>query len=775
MVAAPPQPRRIELILREIDTLPTLPAVATRLLTLTTDASASADEVVQLIQADGPLTAKVLSLCRGADKGMKQVDTVAKAVGLLGFTAIRNAVLSVKVMEFFAEGTGDQGSGIRSEGNADPAQRERSSLNPDPPSPIPALDRRGLWLHSVAVATLAEAIARAHKAADLPADEAFVCGLLHDVGKLALDHVLPRGYGRVVELTEVHRRNVAEFERKIIGLDHHTAGKRLAEQWGLPLRLQDCIWLHGSPLRTVPDVPHRRMVGLIRLADLLARRQHVGYSGNHSLHEDADELAATLGLNPAKVAAASAGLFQQLEERGRTLGVGDAPSDALRLAAMQRANAELGALNTTLDARSRQAASQARVLYTVTAFHAGAAPAASLGDVLDRVAASAVSFLGEGPLTLLVPSRAADDPEPWRCSRYRADGRPLSSDEFDPPGDPEALAAAEPDALCGAAAAMHLPRLPPHPLGVGINPPRLVPLPSGWGTAAYLVHHHADPPAWKVLQPLAATWGAAVAAARQHAGARHLGEQLAELNAALADAQDRAAASESLARLGEMAAGAAHEMNNPLSVIAGRSQLLTLTLPEASRDRAAALAIFREAHRLSDLITSLRMFADPPVADRKPTDLAAVVQGVVDKVRKSLEKQDRPFTVTLDAAPLPAASLDAEQVQRALTELLFNAVQAEPKSLITVSLRHVAAEHLALLRITDDASGMDSETLRHAFDPFFSARPAGRQLGMGLPRARQLARAHGGDVTLTSTPGRGTEATLTLALDSPHAPPDESS
>ncbi|MEM1447315.1 MAG: ATP-binding protein, partial [Planctomycetota bacterium] len=288
--------------------------------------------------------------------------------------------------------------------------------------------------------------------------------------------------------------------------------------------------------------------------------------------------------------------------------------------------------------------------------------------------------------------------------------------------------------------------------------------------------------------------GNAIAAAAQHAGARRLSEDLASANAALAAAQDKLLHTESLARLGEMAAGAAHEMNNPLAVISGRSQLMSMTLEPGSDHQKSAQMIFRESHRLSDLISCLRMFADPPIADRKPADLTAVLQNVVDKVRKAATKRQANFGIDLQLpGKLPAVEIDAAQIDRAVTELLFNAVQAEPKSAVlvkvvadppfaaagdpdanaepSVPVSEVGAtdpvRRTLHIQVTDDGDGMDEHTLNHALDPFFSAKAAGRQVGMGLPRAQQLAQAHDGSVRLRSEAGKGTVATLSIALDSP--------
>jgi len=329
---------------------------------------------------------------------------------------------------------------------------------------------------------------------------------------------------------------------------------------------------------------------------------------------------------------------------------------------------------------------------------------------------------------------------------------------------------------------------------------KMLPLPCGWGTAAIMLHDRPNLPGWNILGPIAGTWGNAIAATAQHAGARRMGEDLATANAALASAQDRLLHTESLARLGEMAAGAAHEMNNPLAVISGRSQLMTMTLTPGSDHQKSAQMIFRESHRLSDLISCLRMFADPPQADRKPADLAGLLQNVVGKVRSASAKRQAKFKFDLQLpGNLPAVLIDADQIDRAVTELLFNAVQANPKSAVLVSVKadppfdNQADDQGALgasgsdsanetgvasrtlhIQVTDDGDGMDKHTLNHALDPFFSAKAAGRQVGMGLPRAEQLANAHGGAVRLRSQVGQGTVATLLLSLDSAHGSPDDS-
>lgn len=767
------KPRRIELILRQIDALPTLPAIATRLLTLTASDESHAREVIDLIRSDPALTGKVLSLCRTADKGVNSdVLTVDRAVVLLGFNAIRNAVLSIKVFELFDQQPADDAQRTL------PRIRRSDGCEDGQDTYVDHFNRPAFWTHCLATAIMAELIAAAHpNDRDIRPDEAFVAGLLHDIGKLALDVVLPKSFSRVIELTDLNQGNIAEFERRIVGIDHHTAGKRLAEQWKLPLSLQDCIWLHGSAYDTLPRLEHRRLIGVISLADAIARRQHLGYSGNFMLQLDERDLCTRLDLNHERVQQAAGQLHQQLEQRSKVLGVNDKPSHELFLQSIQQANAALGKLNQALQRRSRTTAQQARILEGISAFHATATPGQSVQDVLDSVADSARTVFGAGFLAILYPAddkqqarEKAADGQSWLISQYTDDARPVHSQYVEAPPYAPDLRQFDVSQPLG----MNLMGLMPWLVDYLVNAPdlrtvRLLPLPCGWGTAGFLLHDQQTLPAWGQLAALASTWGSAVAAAAQHDGARRLGEQLAEANSALADAQDRLLRQASMARLGEMAAGAAHEMNNPLAVISGRSQLLSMSLKPGGKEHDAAMTIYREAHKLSDLITSLHLFADPPRPQKRLTDVAALVDDTVKRVQAAQTKRgDDTWSINLIVGDkLPLARIDPDHIRDALTELLRNAMQANPRHAIQVELYADRAAEGVMIKVVDDGEGMDSHTLEHAMDPFFSAKRAGRRVGMGLPRAKQLLAAQGGQLQLRSAPGKGTSATLLIPLDSP--------
>src|SRR5439155_16223635 len=150
--------KRVELILQQLQQLPTLPSVAVKVMEVTGRDDSTAQEVVQLIAADQSLTAKILQLVHRSDLGVRgEVNSVERAVVLLGFEAVRSAVLAIGVFQVLRE----------------PGQRLGAQFRRDE-----------FWKHCVAVACCAELLAGClPQSAGMNATEAFTCGLLHDLGK----------------------------------------------------------------------------------------------------------------------------------------------------------------------------------------------------------------------------------------------------------------------------------------------------------------------------------------------------------------------------------------------------------------------------------------------------------------------------------------------------------------------------------------------------------------------------------------------------------------
>jgi signal transduction histidine kinase len=492
-------------------------------------------------------------------------------------------------------------------------------------------------------------------------------------------------------------------------------------------------------------------------------------------------LSTPLGFDAEKVRAVALGLHVRVERRCSELGVDALPAPQLYLQCIESANTMLGRLNGALERRAQAAGRQRMILDAVSGFHGAGQKGANLEEVLGAVAASAASVLGAGFYAVLhqemtVGSGATSGPDAataaagprgaWLVAQFNHEGRLLHSRVVEAPGDAPELATLE----AGAPAGLELMNVLPwvadelHDAG-DLKALRVLPLTCGWGTAAVLVHDRPVGISGQEMRALIRTWGSAIAAAAEHDRSRRLGEELATSTRALAEAQDRLLQNQSMARLGEMAAGAAHEMNNPLTVICGRAELLASRLPEGTRDQDEAQMIAEQARRLSELVHSLRLLVEKPACERTATEIARLVEQTLGTLHREIThpRDLKPIEMHIQG-DIGELAVDPKLVAQALLELLRNAMEAQPKSAVRVTVRWERDSKRLVIEVRDDGLGMDAYTLEHAMDPFFSAKPAGRRLGLGLARARQNALAHEGDLELRSTLERGTTAVLTVKV-----------
>lgn len=353
--------RRTELVLRELEQLPTLPAVASKLLQMGANEDVDVKEVCRVIESDPSLTIRLLSLCkRAAYRTRNPITTVEMAVVMLGVEAVRSLVLSVAIFDWTssaadsrraAGGEGAVGSATAKGRNSTKPGMSGGGAGTNSADSKPAFNRVGFWQHSIAVACCCDLIAREHADLDFHPEEAFVCGLTHDIGKLALELVLPRAYARVIELAESRQGNIADYERPIVGLDHHSAGMTLAERWGLPRMICDAIGMHHASVADMPP-EERRLIALVQLSDLICRKLSLGWSGNFATSggggSDEKELCHAAGFNFDRVMALVPKLYEAASARMRDLGLGDEPSQGMLIESILRANQRLGRVNQDL-------------------------------------------------------------------------------------------------------------------------------------------------------------------------------------------------------------------------------------------------------------------------------------------------------------------------------------------------------------------------------------------------------------------------------------------
>jgi len=219
---------------------------------------------------------------------------------------------------------------------------------------------------------------------------------------------------------------------------------------------------------------------------------------------------------------------------------------------------------------------------------------------------------------------------------------------------------------------------------------------------------------------------------------------------------------ERLATAGELAAGMAHEIRNPLAAILNATALLTDENGLTPDERASTLAALRtEARRLNRILSDFLQFARPQEARRAPGDIREVVQHVSSLIREDRSRAPRvDVRVAVDPA-VPRFAFDRDQVTQVLWNVALNAVEAmngRGRLSLEVNRRHSDVA----LSVSDTGAGIAAENLPRVFEPFYTGKPNGS--GLGLTIAERIVGAHGGRIEIDSELGRGTRVTLLFPL-----------
>jgi len=211
---------------------------------------------------------------------------------------------------------------------------------------------------------------------------------------------------------------------------------------------------------------------------------------------------------------------------------------------------------------------------------------------------------------------------------------------------------------------------------------------------------------------------------------------------------------EKMSALGRMAAGIAHEINNPLAGILLFSSNLSKKTPRNGPLKEGLDVIIRETVRCKSIIQELLEFS----RDREPQKDMTNPNTILEKALKILENEFRLHHIQIEkqlSDEMRETLLDENQIEQVFVNLLLNAVQAiEEKGLITVTSRMDQGREKALIEIADTGSGISLENIAKIFEPFFSTKPKGTGLGLAVSYA--IVKNHQGDINAFSKPGEGT-------------------
>ena len=272
----PQQQALFEKVFGRIVEVSSLPAAATRAVEVASDPKSSADDLLDVVQSDPALSARILRSVNSAFYGIRQdVTDLKSAITMLGFKEVRNLALTVYVAELFKENDG-----------FGPYRRDQ------------------LWQHLVGVGSASRLIARL--CGKVVPEEAYLAGLLHDLGIILLDQQLHRLFCQVV-VAVADGMPTCDAERHVLEFDHTELGAHAARCWGFPDAVVAVIRYHHMP--DCCDGAHRRMVHTVALANHLCSRTGLTSMGVHSVAVPPDTCFVELGISKDQLAS----IWQQLE------------------------------------------------------------------------------------------------------------------------------------------------------------------------------------------------------------------------------------------------------------------------------------------------------------------------------------------------------------------------------------------------------------------------------------------------------------------------------
>ncbi|MBI2566269.1 MAG: HDOD domain-containing protein [Candidatus Schekmanbacteria bacterium] len=233
---------RVEQIASRAGDLPPLPQVASKVVQLVADPDSSAGDLVRVISRDQALTVKVLKIANSALFGVSQaVTTLSRAITLLGFNTLRSLVIAASTQALFRS------------------------------KPTSSFQDRILWEHSLAVALAGRLVARRSRYRGI--EEAFVSGLVHDIGKAVMDRNIAEQYQRVVELVYNDGIPFLEAEQAVLGFDHTTVGALVVRKWKLGETYEEAVQCHHDPRAATVDP---KLSAVVSLANALCVRVGIG-------------------------------------------------------------------------------------------------------------------------------------------------------------------------------------------------------------------------------------------------------------------------------------------------------------------------------------------------------------------------------------------------------------------------------------------------------------------------------------------------------------------
>jgi signal transduction histidine kinase/HD superfamily phosphohydrolase YqeK len=590
-------------------------------------------------------------------------------------------------------------------------------------------------------------------------------GLLHDIGKLALEEAMPKSFARIAEEAKSTGAGARTVEQKHLGLDHTILGKRLAQKWHLPNQITLAIWLHHTDVvRISQGMPEARIAQIVQLADSIVRQSGIGQSGSFDSPEPAEQIAQSLAINFEQLEQIRQKLPETVRQKSEVLGLDLPNATATYCDVVHAYAARLAHEHTELSLENRQLQSASSSFDFIKEFLLSINSSTGAIDIAENLAVRWQKFYQTGMVCLYLPPQAnSQSLDAVIVENLSQTKLVCLNAPAEIPAIPEVIARDFAILDAHDYVGWLFEQLD---VDFDLKQTKLMPLLSSGkaiGVIVFELRYPADIELFQEKFRIATSIAGSIldvvcSAAKQQCFAEQFAQHLAKPK----DTKPRITTQSSLNALVEMAAGAAHELNNPLSVISGRAQLLNETETEQGKKQLLK-QIQENAGKISRIIEELMSFARPQEPRPAETNVKQILDEAVQLTSQKTGVEHINVQIEV-AEDIKSVFVDSAQIVSAIANVFSNAIESYTGSLGPVKVTAIAAEsgNFVKLQISDLGCGMDAETLEKATQPFFSAKPAGRKQGMGLAYAQRIIRLNKGRLRIISKPGTGTTVMIML-------------
>jgi putative nucleotidyltransferase with HDIG domain len=729
--------RKVELAVGALGSLSLSPSVAVQYLSKMLQGRFSPTTLESIIECEPALAAAILALAQEANVGpANQRHAIRLVLERMDGDQVRDVVLAMRVSVGWEIETAE-------ERVARPTRNE-------------------LVLHSLATACCARRMAEAI-GEGLDPQMAYSAGLLHDIGKLALQDIMPKSLAAIVKEAEQTKASLYTVEQARLGTNHSLLGRQLARRWHLPEPVALAIWLHHSDVATLANESvDMGVVRLVWAADHIARMAGIGSSGSYDDPEPLGSVAGVVGLHISTLQEIRGALPKIVREKASALGL-ETPNTVTKYCDLIHTTAtSLSRRSTKLTSDNRTLAAASSYLDFAREFLLTVEPSLETIDMAEDLARRWQRFFQTGSICLYLVNDEADEVVDVVLVEALGHSNKMA---FQVPDDVSLV----PRSLLGRFAVIDMQHhidwlIEQVAADFDRSRTKVLPLCCRRRVVAILafeLNYPADATLFAEKFETAAAMAGTIlglAAAKEHQ-ARWIDHfvQAAErtdLRAKPGPVPDQ------LEAVAEMAAGIAHELNNPLSVISGRAQLLAGAEADAQR-KLELEQIQGNAREASAIVDDLMSFAEPSTPRPETVRIQQIIEESVELAcqKTKTDQINAQVQVTNGGTQV---FVDSAQVVCALANVITNAVESYTDPMGPVKITVAPSPEGVSLQVSDLGCGMDADTLRKATQPFFSAKPAGRKRGMGLAYAIRLIRLNGGSLEIESHLSQGTTVSITL-------------